>query len=214
MTDAVPIFVDRPVLLSVDIQRGYTLPPEESGIAIMDGHAGLIANAEHVVAAARSAAIPIVFFQEAHRPDLVDFGRELDGVEGVHCLEGDEGTELWPTLVPGPGEYGIAKRRYSCFFGTDLEILLKGLNASTLVLIGGLTDVCIHYTFADAHQHDYRVRVVSDCVIGSTEARHEASLSAMEYLQRGACRTTSEVVAAFATHRATHVPATVHKGAA
>jgi len=214
LKDAAPIFVGRPVLLSVDIQRGYALPPEESGIAIMDGHDGLIANAERVVAAARLAAIPIVFFQEAHRPDLVDFGRELDGVEGVHCLEGDDGTELWPTLVPGPGEYGIAKRRYSCFFGTDLEILLKGLGASTLVLIGGLTDVCIHYTFADAHQHDYRVRVVSDCVIGSTEARHEAFLSAMEYLQRGACRTTSEVVEAFAAHRATHEPAIAHKGAA
>ncbi|HWD54953.1 MAG TPA: isochorismatase family cysteine hydrolase [Acidimicrobiales bacterium] len=214
MTDAAPIFVGRPVLLSIDIQRGYALPPEESGIAIMDGHAGLIANAERVVAAARLAAIPVVFFQEAHRPDLVDFGRELDGTEGVHCLEGDDGTELWPTLVPGPGEYGIAKRRYSCFFGTDLEILLKGLGASTLVLIGGLTDVCIHYTFADAHQHDYRVRVVSDCVIGSTEARHEASLSAMEYLQHGARRTTSEVVEAFETHGNTNEPANVHKGAA
>jgi nicotinamidase-related amidase len=214
MKDAVPIFVGQPVLLSVDIQRGYALPAEESGIAIMDGHAGLIANAERVVDAARLAAIPVVFFQEAHRPDLVDFGRELDGAEGVHCLEGDDGTELWPTLVPGPGEYGIAKRRYSCFFGTDLDILLKGLGASTLVLIGGLTDVCIHYTFADAHQHDYRVRVISDCVIGSTEARHEASLSAMEYLQHGACRTTSEVVEAFTTHRVTHEPATVHKGAA
>jgi nicotinamidase-related amidase len=214
MTNAAPIFVGRPVLLSIDIQRGYALPPEESGIAIMDGHTDLIANAERVVAAARLAAIPVVFFQEAHRPDLVDFGRELDGVEGVHCLEGDEGTELWPTLVPGPGEYGIAKRRYSCFFGTDLEILLKGLGASTLVLIGGLTDVCVHYTFADAHQHDYRVRVVSDCVIGSTLARHEASLSAMEYLQHGACRTTSEVVEEFATHHATQEPATVHQGAA
>ncbi len=214
MTNAAPIIVGRPVLLSIDIQRGYALPPEESGIAIMDGHTGLIANAERVVAAARLAAIPVVFFKEAHRPDLVDFGRELDGVEGVHCLEGDEGTELWPTLVPGPGEYGIAKRRYSCFFGTDLEILLKGLGASTLVLIGGLTDVCVHYTFADAHQHDYRVRVVSDCVIGSTQARHEASLSAMEYLQHGACRTTSEVVEEFATYRATQEAAIVHQGAA
>src|SRR5580700_5055121 len=107
MTDAVPMIVGRPVLLSVDIQRGYALPPEESGIAIMDGHAALIANAERVVAAARLAAIPVVFFQEVHRPDLVDFGRELDGAEGVHCLEGDDGTKLWPTLVPGRGEYGI-----------------------------------------------------------------------------------------------------------
>ena len=155
--------------------------------------------------------VPIVFFQEAHRPDGVDFGRELDGDEGPHCIEGDAGTEFWPTLLPGAGEYSIAKRRYSCFFGTDLEILLKGLRASTLVLIGGLTDVCVHYTFADGHQHDYHMRVVSDCVIGSSEARHAASLSAMEYLQHGACRTTSEVIEEFAAHGAI---TTREKGAA
>ena len=79
------------------------------------------------------------------------------------------------------------------------------------MLIGGLTDVCVHYTFADGHQHDYHMRVVSDCVIGSSEARHAASLSAMEYLQHGACRTTSEVIEEFAARSAI---TTREKGAA
>jgi nicotinamidase-related amidase len=216
MAQTSPMITGRPVLLSIDIQRGYALPPEQTGIALMEGQADLIANAERMVAAARHSGIPVIFFQEAHRPDGVDFGRELDGDEDIHCLEGDEATEPWPTLTPGPGEYAIRKRRYSCFFGTDLEILLKGLGASTLVLIGGLTDVCVHYTFADGHQHDYRMRVVSDCVIGSTRSRHDASLSAMEYLQHGACRTTSETLAEFAVYDASsHVPGlSSQKGAA
>ena len=66
------------------------------------------------------------------------------------------------------------------------------------MLIGGLTDVCVHYTFADAHQRDFYVRVVEDCVGGSTEARHLASLDAMEYLQAGARRSTQEIIDAFA----------------
>jgi biuret amidohydrolase len=216
MEQTAPMITGRPVLISVDIQRGYALPPVQTGIALMEGQVGLIANAERIVAAARDAGIPIIFFREVHRPDGVDFGRELDGDEGVHCVEGDEATELWPTLTPGQGEYAIGKRRYSCFFGTDLEILLKGLGATTLVLIGGLTDVCVHYTFADGHQHDYRMRVVSDCVIGSTRARHDASLSAMEYLQHGACQTTSEVLSAFAGYSASSSPPepSSHKGAA
>lgn len=214
MAHATPMITGRPVLISVDIQRGYALPAEQTGISLMEGQAGLISNAERIVAAARTAGVPVVFFSEVHRPDGVDFGRELDGDEGIHCVEGADATELWPTLTPGPGEYAIAKRRYSCFFGTDLEILLKGLGASTLILIGGLTDVCVHYTFVDGHQHDYRVRVVSDCVIGSTQARHAASLSAMEYLQHGACRTTAEVLDAFAEFGAHSLPATPHKGAA
>jgi nicotinamidase-related amidase len=196
-----PLFVGKPALVVVDIQRGATLPADIVGIAHMDGAAQRIERAERLVAAARAAGVPIVFFQEVHRRDGCDFGRELDGAEGVHCLEGEEATELWPTLTPAEGEYHIVKRRYSGFIGTDFELLLRGLGVSTLVLIGGLTDVCVHYTFADAHQRDFYARVVSDCVGGSSLARHEASLDAMEYLQAGACRTTGEIVAAFAALR-------------
>ena len=94
-------------------------------------------------------------------------------------------------------DYTIKKRRYSSFFGTDLEILLKGLKAETLILCGGLTDVCVHYTFADAHQMDYYVRVVEDCVAGSSREAHEASLKAMEYLQTGALRALEGTLAEF-----------------
>jgi len=149
------------------------------------------------VAAARAAGVPVVFFQEVHRPSGVDFGRELDGTEGVHCVEGQPGTDLEPSLRPLPDEFHIVKRRYSGFIGTDFEIVLRGLRASTLILIGTLTDVCVHYTFADAHQRDFYVRVVTDCVGGSSQYLHDAALAAMEYLQTGAMRTTEEILAAF-----------------
>ena len=193
-----PLFVGDPALIVVDIQRGSAAPGQESGIPHMPGALERISRAELIVAAARAARVPVIFFQEAHRRSGVDFGRELDGTEDVHCLEGDPGTELWPTLQPAAGEYHIVKRRYSGFIGTEFELLLRGLSVSTLVLIGGLTDVCVHYTFADAHQRDYYVRVVEDCVGGSSEARHLASLDAMEYLQAGARRSTQEITDAFA----------------
>lgn len=190
-----PMLVGQTVLIVVDIQNG------DDGIPIMDGRNEAVANATRVVDAARRAGIPLIFFQEAHRPTMVDFGRELDGTEGVHCVEGEWGTDLVAHLRPdGPNEHFIVKRRYSCFFGTELQILLRGLGAQTLVLIGGLTDVCVHYTFADAHQHDYYTRVVADAVIGSSLAAHNASLAAMEYLQTGACRATEEIVEGFIEH--------------
>ena len=64
----------------------------------------------------------------------------------------------------------------------------------------------MHYTFADAHQRDFHVRVVADCVGGSSTARHLASLDAMEYLQTGAVRTSEEILAAFAELTAASVP--------
>ena len=61
---------------------------------------------------------------------------------------------------------------------------------------GGLTDVCVHYTAVDAHQHDYRIRVVTDAVAGSDRAAHEAFLRAIRYLQRDALVTTADLESA------------------
>jgi nicotinamidase-related amidase len=193
-----PLIVGNPVLVVVDMQVGGDMPVEEVGIAHMPGYDDRVVCAERLLAAAREAGVPVVFFQEVHRPSGVDFGRELDGTEGVHCVEGRPGTALHPALLPGPGEFHIVKRRYSGFIGTDFEIVLSGLKAATLILIGGLTDVCVQYTFADAHQRDFYVRVVTDCVGGSSQYRHDAALDAMEYLQTGALRTSDEILAAFA----------------
>lgn len=192
-----PLIVGNPVLVVVDIQEGGAMSADEAGIPVMPGHAERVQRAQRLVAGARAAGVPVVFLQEVHRPSGVDFGRELDGTEGVHCVEGRPGTDLEPSLRPETGEFHIVKRRYSGFIGTDLEIVLRGLRASTLILIGTLTDVCVHYTFADAHQRDFYVRVVSDCVGGSSQYRHDAALDAMEYLQTGAVRTTDEILAAF-----------------
>lgn len=198
-----PLIVGNPVLVVVDIQEGGGMTADEAGIPVMAGHTERVEVAQRLLAAARAADIPVVFFQEVHRPSGVDFGRELDGTEGVHCVEGQPGTDLEPSLRPildgSRPEFHLVKRRYSGFIGTEFDIVLRGLKADTLILIGGLTDVCVHYTFADAHQRDYYVRVVSDCVGGSSKKRHDASLDAMEYLQTGAVRTSAEIIDAFAS---------------
>ena len=192
------LIVGRPVLLVIDIQKGSFHAGEDRGIPHMPGYAERVGGARVLIDKARDCAVPVVFFQEAHRRDRIDFGRELDGAEGVHCLEGNELTEIAADrLGLRRDDYVIAKRRYSCFFGTDLEILLKGLGASTLVLCGGLTDVCVHYTFVDGHQHDYHCRVAEECVAGSSRAAHDAALTAMAYLQTGARRENAEILAAF-----------------
>ncbi len=193
----------RPVLIVIDIQGGESSGDSPSSMPFMPGYQDRMDRAPELVARARDCGVPIVFFQEAHRRDLIDFGRELDGDEGIHLLEGDPGTEIAPVLGVRPDDYVIRKRRYSCFFGTELEILLKGLRADTLILIGGHTDVCVHYTFVDAHQHDYFCRVVEDCVAGSSLDAHDAALRAMEYLQTGARRSSAEVLAAFDSFRET-----------
>lgn len=118
------------MVLAVGLQKDAGLPQDIGGIPHMDGFEERTGNAAGVIAAARRTRMPIVFCQGVHRRNGIDFGRALDGAEGPHCLEGDLGTELIDGLAPaGSNEHLIIQRRYSSFYGTDLEILLKGLGA-------------------------------------------------------------------------------------
>jgi nicotinamidase-related amidase len=192
----------QPVLVVIDIQGGSEPESDEPpAIPAMAGYQTIMDRAPALIEKARECDVPVVFIQEAHRRNLIDFGRELDGAEDIHLLEGDPGTEIADNLNMREDDYFIRKRRYSCFFGTEFEILMKGLCAKTLIMIGGHTDVCVHYSFVDAHQHDYFCRVVEDCVAGSSVDAHNASLRAMEYLQTGACRSSIEILDAFEKFR-------------
>lgn len=197
-----PMIVGKPVLIVVDIQKSAFMQNYDNGIPHMPNFFENQKRARTMVDAAHDNDIPVIFFQEIHRKDMIDYGRELDGSEDVHCLEGNPGT---PVAAEEMGmretDYFIHKRRYSCFFGTELEILLRGLKAETLILVGCLTDVCVHYTFADAHQSDYYCRVAKDCVAGSSQAAHDASLNAMEYLQTGAVLSSQDLIAGMAAQK-------------
>lgn len=188
----------RAALIVIDIQKSTFIDHSDNrAIPNMPGFKERMLETRKAVDAAHDAGVPVIFIQEIHRADGVDFGRELDGSEDVHCLDTDPGTPVAKEEMGyRTGDYIIPKRRYSAFFGTDFDILLRGLKAETLLLTGALTDVCVHYTFVDAHQHDYFCRVIEDCVAGSTPEAHEASLNAMEYLQIGARRSLAEVIAA------------------
>jgi nicotinamidase-related amidase len=188
----------RPALIVIDIQASTFIDASEiRAIDNMPGYKQRMAKSRIAIDEAREQDILVIFIQEVHRPDLVDFGRELDGSEDIHCLEDNPNTEIAVKEMGFlPDDYLIKKRRYSAFFGTDFEILLRGLKVDTLLLCGGLTDVCVHYTFVDGHQSDYFCRVIEDRVAGSSDDAHEAALRAMEYLQSGARRSLSEVLKA------------------
>lgn len=189
----------RAALIVIDIQASCFVEKtdDERAIPHMKDYDTRMLKARAVIDQARESDIPVVFIQEIHRANLVDFGRELDGTETVHCLDNNPETDLAREQMDvRPDDYHIQKRRYSAFFGTDLEILLRGLKVQTLILVGGLTDVCVHYTFVDGHQSDYFCRVIEDCVAGSSIDAHNASLNAMEYLQTGAVRSREDVLAA------------------
>lgn len=174
--------LDRTALLIIDLQADIF----SDGALKVVGATKALPKAQKVLDIARQIGLPIIHTKEVHRKEMVDFGRELEGAEPVHCLETWSGTDFHPSLMPQEGEFTVTKRRYSCFYGTDLEIVLKGLKVDTLIIMGALTNVCVHYTAVDAHQRDYYFYVIEDCCIGADWEAHAAALKAMSYLQRHA----------------------------
>ena len=187
-------------LLVIDVQGGdMTGAWGSEGVDVseaMEDDAKMVKQVKRVLDVFRALKVPVIQFQEVHRANGIDFGRELDGAEGPHLKDDSPYTDYAHLTYPIEGEYKMMKRRYSCFFGTDLEILLKGLKVDTLYLVGGMTNVCVHYTAVDAHQNDYHFKVVTDAVAGSSPEASEAALEAMKYLQRDSWVTTADIESA------------------
>lgn len=169
----------KPALLVIDMQRDFLDP----GAPIeCPGGRDAIEPIRELAELARSSGVPVIYTQEAHRAQRVDFGLELEYDEPEHCLEDGQGVDIVADLQPEPDDYVIRKRRYSGFFATDLEILLKGLGVDTLILTGVATDVCVRATAQDAQQLGYRLVVVTDCVAGTSRKAHEAALDNIGYI--------------------------------
>ena len=91
-----------PVLIVVDIQGGESDDGAPTDIPLMPDYDARQAQAPELIAKARECDVPIIFFQEAHRRNLIDFGRELDGAEDVHLLEEMPALKLIRLLACAP----------------------------------------------------------------------------------------------------------------
>jgi len=146
----------------------------------------VVPNIQKLLESARSRKIPVIYACDSHSDADVEF--EL---WGPHAIAGSKGAEVVPELKPKKSDHIVKKGRYSAFFGTDLDQLLRGLDVAKLVLVGISTDVCVQNTAADAFYRGYEIVVPRDCVDAFTEERHRRAL---EYVGKvyGAKVTTSD----------------------
>lgn len=182
--------LNRTAVIIIDMQNDFI---GEEAVIPCKGTQNIIQNIKELTEFCHRNQVPVIYTQEAHRANQIDFGRELDGDEPLHCLEGSKGIEIIPELTPKAEDYIIMKRRYSSFFQTDLQILLSGLKVDTLIITGAATDVCVRATATDAQQYGYYVYVPKDCVAGTSPMQHEAALENIRYVL-GKIITLSEIV--------------------
>jgi ureidoacrylate peracid hydrolase len=89
---------------------------------------------------------------------------------------GGPGTEFDPCLNRQTGDVEVVKQRYSAFFGTSLDQILRQRAIQSVVVLGLTTNVCVQSTARDAWQHDFETITLSDCCAEIGDGSHEASL--------------------------------------
>jgi ureidoacrylate peracid hydrolase len=178
----------RAAVLAVDLQRGFLDPDgfvAQQGRDVADCRAAA-AVASKVAAVARRIGLPVIWTRYVLRADYADGGVLVDelrpGIKAAGGLRaGTREIEIDPGLGVDPADEVIDKQRYSAFFGTRLELLLRSRGIGDLVVAGVTTSMCVETTVRDAAQRDYRTFVVEDGCADFDRDRHQASLSAMAF---------------------------------
>ena len=166
------------VLIVVDVQNDFVHAGGVFGKAGME-LGSMQASVEKLlplIDAARMAGVPVIFIKTHHdawnnSPAFDDRSvRQTAGTE--ICATGSWGADYYrvqPTVL----DYEVIKHRYSAFVGTTLEVVLRSLGRTTVLVTGVTTNVCVESTVRDACMRDYRAVLVADCAGAPTPAEHE-----------------------------------------
>jgi len=177
------------VLLVIDMQNDFIHPHGILGKQglLIDGLEGFVKRVGNLIDLCRSKGLPIIatrhIIHQNQQGQAVGGGlwvemRPFLKTEGFR--QGSWGAEIVDGL-PRP-DYIIDKTRFSGFFETNMECLLRGLKAETIIFSGVATNVCVESTIRDAFYRDLRIIIIEDCILAYTQEAHEASLKTLRFL--------------------------------
>ena len=169
-------------LIVIDMQRGFI---SERSPLYIEGAVATVPACAAVINCCRNAGIPVFFVTREYSAD----GSDVEHTRRNVWLKG--GKPLSPgcdeeisTAMPDefgsdPRDYHIVKPRYSAFFATGLDLVLRRLGINKVILAGTTTPNCIRTTCYDAISLDYNVTVLSDCTSSKTAEIQESNLRDM-----------------------------------
>jgi nicotinamidase-related amidase len=187
-----PISRDNTALAIIDMQKDFL---DEGGACFVPGGRSVVPATRQLLDAFRAADLPVIHVMVRWQKDGTDMSRFTTNPMLMErgLREGDPGAEPVDDLTPLDNEYVIHKKRYSAFFGTSLETLLRSLGTVHLVVAGVCTNFCVRSTVHDAAFRDFLPVVARDCATSYTPEEHEQTLKdiAKGY---GWVKTNSEIV--------------------
>ena len=166
-------------LLVIDMQKGYL---NKDSIFFVDGAPETVPACAEVIRFCRAREIPVFFITRCYASDGSNVERsrlaawERGGRPVSPGCAPELSIELPEAFGSDPRDHHIVKPRFSAFFATELDLLLRRLGVKELILIGTTTPNCIRTTCYDAVALDYDVTVLGDCTSSKTEEIQRANL--------------------------------------
>jgi len=164
-----------------------------TGALKCDRGLAIVPKTAELLDAARKNGVPVIFCNDAH---LKGIDHELK-LWGDHAIAGTKGAEVIPELHLCEKDYVVPKRRYSGFFRTDLELLLKELGVETVIMTGLHTHMCVRHTSADAYCLGFNVAVASDATDAFTEEDYQNGIAYLKSVYGAEVYTVDELKAIF-----------------
>lgn len=181
--------MSKTALLVVDMVYDFTNP---EGLVFYPQNLEIIPRIAKVIDYCHEHDHLVIFMQHSYRANKPD--KNLVNMR-KNCIEGSGGDQIDPALpVDEEKDYVIKKRRYSAFFGTDLDLVLREHQITRVVVVGTKTNCCIRATVTDSYNLNYDTVVLSDCVATNDEVVNQVHLTDIsKYL--GTVMTSSEFMA-------------------
>ncbi|SFB32753.1 Nicotinamidase-related amidase [Lentibacillus halodurans] len=142
----------------------------------------VIGNSRQLIEACKTAGIPVIYTRQINRADGIGLskGEPLnDDSTPFYYASNTSQIEIFEDIKPQENDIVIDKYRWSAFYETSLDLILKSLNVRHLIIGGVVTDGCLMTTVFDAYFRDYDIHLIQDICSASNEGAHMASLMIM-----------------------------------
>lgn len=169
-------FVRPTAVLIIDVQNDFV---KNKGKMYSPSYKSIIAPIQRLLKVAREVKVPEIYVRHVYPPDYVGLALFSRSKKLGALKRGTWGAQIIDEIKPTGGDPVIEKQRYSGFYNTNLEIILRGLDIKTLIVTGIMTNVCVESTIRDAHARDYHAILISDCTASISKEMHEATLKRM-----------------------------------
>ena len=164
----------RPALIVIDMQKYFL---DENPKPFQEK---LLRNISTLLSLMRSSGVPVIHVITRYSKGKSDWPEAWKHRDSIWCLEDTEGVQILEEVRPLAGERIVVKTRFSGFYNSELDSVLRSLHADTLFIAGYSSDVCVRMTTMDAYNRDYRLFLLADC----TYAAGEDTEASFQYLQR------------------------------